>query len=216
MIGKPKLAPEGSGTAERLQKDLEQARQLILLLQAETDGTSRTAAEHDGLKAIDSKMASLAPAAAADGLEDAEGSLRRTKLHLDLYLTYLRRVFHTCYYSGSISDSREELEVRSLKYLRKVPSTLPPVPPAAVEAVVESKSVKAEDASSAKLDAPEADTAAPDAAMEEDEGDIPRRRNDDDEPSAAPAVKTAEQQKADSAVASKLSDRAFEPQAAHF
>jgi hypothetical protein len=43
------------------------------------------------------------------------------KLHLDLYLTYLREAFHTCYYSAAISESPEELQRRSIRYYRKVP-----------------------------------------------------------------------------------------------
>lgn len=213
VVSKPKLAPEGSNTLERLEKDLDQARRLIVLLQAETDGTTRTAAEHDGLKAIDTRLAALAPAPAPDApAEAAEARLRRTKLHLDLYLAYLRRVFHTCYYSGSINDSREELESRSLRYLRKVPAVQPPAP---VVAAAEEAPVDATAAAPPAQDeaAKEPSPAPADAPMDDEDPDAPRRE-DNDEPTAAAAAaaapaKTAEQLKADTVVAVKLSDREF-------
>lgn len=43
----------------------------------------------------------------------------KAKLHLDLYILYLRNAFHTCYYSASVNDSREELDRRSVVYFRK-------------------------------------------------------------------------------------------------
>lgn len=157
-------------------------------------------------------MASLAPAAGAD-VEDSAATLRRTKVQLDLYLTYLRRVFHTCYYSGSINDSREELESRSLKYLRKVPVAPAPVPVEAPATEEPDAAASAEVKTTPEVDeaVPEADDAADaDVPMEDEETDTPRRR-DDDEPASAPKAKSAEQHKADNAVASKLSDRVSRP-----
>lgn len=199
LVDKPKIAPEGSNTLERLTKDLDQARRLIILLQAETDGTSRTAVEQDGLKAIDNRMQAYAP---ADATTDDNAQLKKTKLHLDLYLTYLRKVFHTCYYSGSINDSREELEARCIKYLRKVPSIVT-APPASGEAVVPaSESAPAEGSESVDP----RNGASGEAALDDEDAEVHRR---EDGESATAAVKTAEQIKADSAVTVKLADRTF-------
>lgn len=42
-------------------------------------------------------------------------------MQLDLYLLYLRRAFHTCYYSSSINNSINELERRCIRYFRRTP-----------------------------------------------------------------------------------------------
>lgn len=44
------------------------------------------------------------------------------KYKLDLYILYLRRAFYTCYYSASVNSSVEEVERRSINYLRRLPT----------------------------------------------------------------------------------------------
>ena len=38
---------------------------------------------------------------------------------LDMYLTYLRAAFHTCYYCAVVTDHLEELQRKCLKHARK-------------------------------------------------------------------------------------------------
>ena len=45
-------------------------------------------------------------------------------MSLDMYLTYLRAAFHTCYYCAVVSDHLEELQRKCLKHARKPPSKM--------------------------------------------------------------------------------------------
>lgn len=65
----------------------------------------------------------------------AKSGLRATtwveqlKFKLDLWLSYLRDAFHTCYYSYLLADSREELHQHSIQYFRRRPADAAPSPP---------------------------------------------------------------------------------------
>lgn len=47
------------------------------------------------------------------------GVLWQVVVSLDLYLTYLRAAFHTCYYCAVVTDHLEELQRKCLKHARK-------------------------------------------------------------------------------------------------
>jgi hypothetical protein len=44
---------------------------------------------------------------------------RQVVVSLDMYLTYLRAAFHTCYYCAVVTDHLEELQRKCLKHARK-------------------------------------------------------------------------------------------------
>jgi len=155
-VSRPKYAPQGTSRLERLEKDLEQARKLAQLLEEEEkesvpEGLVRGSEKIDELgreaaKLVESREAGgssieqkkqlvsslpfrrfrLEPSNALLILASVLRSLEQTKFKLDLYILYLRRAFFTCYYSASVNDSVEELERRSIQYLRRVPSVLTP------------------------------------------------------------------------------------------
>lgn len=66
---------------------------------------------------------------------------------LDMYLTYLRAAFHTCYYCAVITDHLEELQRKCLKHARKPLSKmlLEELKVAEVEKAEKERKVKDED-----------------------------------------------------------------------
>lgn len=142
---KLRLAPGISNTPERVVKDLDQARKLVALLEAEladTRGTqaieakaaeyAATAKAKTGVTGTggDTKMEDgpEAGAAAKDegpstaeifGKEEAQTDVETDKRVLDLYLYYLRFVFHSCYYCLGVCDFPEELQRRCAKHVRR-------------------------------------------------------------------------------------------------
>ncbi|KAL9558617.1 hypothetical protein MBANPS3_000826 [Mucor bainieri] len=135
----PRIAPEVTNTTERLQKDLEQAKEVALALESLLGEDTQ-----EGLKAVEMRAqkviaehkpsdeakgttaaAATAATAAAGGSEDGkveeeeeaeeeeeeEESADRWNLKksLDMIIAYLRRVHMYCYYCALECDSAEEL-----------------------------------------------------------------------------------------------------------
>lgn len=129
----PRIAPDITNTTERLQKDLEQAKELALALEAILSDEIQ-----DGLKAVEaraqkviSKHKSNATTTKTDTEKEEEAKKDTTeegdkkesaaanqeeseerwnlKKNLDMIIIYLRRVHMYCYYCGLECDSQEEL-----------------------------------------------------------------------------------------------------------
>jgi hypothetical protein len=143
-VSRPKYAPVGLSRLERLETDLEQARKLAQMLEAEEkesipDGHVRGSEKIDELgreadllvgddASIDQRKQLVSGTAkffdrSRSAADEPSLRLLQTKYKLDLFILYLRRAFYTCYYSASINDSVEELERRSIRYYRRVPVT---------------------------------------------------------------------------------------------
>ncbi|CED84199.1 arsenite-resistant protein asr2 [Phaffia rhodozyma] len=113
-VSRARLAPEGTNNLNRLNKDLTQAKAIAILF--ESQSLKKAGGEEVvGSEAIDQKVEELHGTTDLDG----DAAVAKVKFHLDLYITYLRRAFHTCYYSASVADSAEELQRLSVRYLRK-------------------------------------------------------------------------------------------------
>lgn len=114
----PRIAPDISNTTERLQKDLEQSKELALALEAILGDDIQ-----DGLKAVEARAQKVIAArvrpeeeeskkeGSEDGKVDDEDNVDRWNLKktLDMIIIYLRRVHMYCYYCGLECDSLEEL-----------------------------------------------------------------------------------------------------------
>ncbi|OAD05251.1 C2H2-type zinc finger transcription factor [Mucor lusitanicus CBS 277.49] len=117
----PRIAPDVTNTTERLQKDLEQAKEVALALESLLGEDTQ-----EGLKAVELRAQKVisehkpeeakgATAAAAgeseDGKVEEEESVDRWNLKksLDMTIAYLRRVHMYCYYCALECDSAEEL-----------------------------------------------------------------------------------------------------------
>ncbi|ORX54531.1 hypothetical protein DM01DRAFT_1335666 [Hesseltinella vesiculosa] len=100
-----KSAPDLTQTADRLAKDLDQARALAQVLDNELDITA-------GIQTVLDRSGQQIP----DLTDD-------TKRTLDLIIAYLRRVHMYCYYCGLECDSYEELNRRCpMGHVRKLPA----------------------------------------------------------------------------------------------
>lgn len=117
----PRIAPDITNTTERLQKDLDQAKELALALEAVLGDDIE-----DGLKAVEARAQKVISEhvvkptntegeeanKSEDGkVDEKEESADRWNLkkNLDMIIIYLRRVHMYCYYCGLESDSQEEL-----------------------------------------------------------------------------------------------------------
>lgn len=103
----PRIAPEITNTTERLQKDLEQAKELTTALEAVLGDDLP-----EGLTAVEARAQSICDKHTEDSideLEEKDAERWKLKKNLDLIITYLRHVHMYCYYCGLESDSLEEL-----------------------------------------------------------------------------------------------------------
>lgn len=113
----PRIAPDISNTTERLQKDLDQAKELASALEAilGDDIQGLKFVEARAQKVIDERIKPEEEENKKEGSEDGkvddEDSVDRWNLKksLDLIIIYLRRVHMYCYYCALECDSLEEL-----------------------------------------------------------------------------------------------------------
>ncbi|KAI8327951.1 hypothetical protein BD560DRAFT_417555 [Blakeslea trispora] len=103
----PRVAPDIANTPERLQKDLEQAKELALALEAILSEDTL-----EGLKAVESRAQKVIQ------------SDEPTKKTLDMIIAYLRRVHMYCYYCALECDSLEELSRKCFEPHCRTTSTL--------------------------------------------------------------------------------------------
>lgn len=103
----PRIAPDITNTTERLQKDLEQSKELATAFEAIL-GEDNV----EGLKVVEARVQMLCDKHTTDVNDELEEkNIERWKLkkNLDLIITYLRHVHMYCYYCGVESDSLQEL-----------------------------------------------------------------------------------------------------------
>ncbi|KAI8642566.1 hypothetical protein BD408DRAFT_416434 [Parasitella parasitica] len=109
----PRIAPDITNTTERLQKDLEQAKELALALESILGEDTQ-----EGLRAVEARAQKVInehkPEESKEGESEdgkAEESVDRWNLKksLDITIAYLRRVHMYCYYCALECDSAEEL-----------------------------------------------------------------------------------------------------------
>lgn len=111
----PRIAPDITNTTERLQKDLEQAKELSLALESMLGEDTQ-----EGLKAVEARAQKVISehkseepkeGGSEDGKVEEEETVDRWNLKksLDMIIAYLRRVHMYCYYCALECDSAEEL-----------------------------------------------------------------------------------------------------------
>jgi hypothetical protein len=111
----PRIAPDITNTTERLQKDLEQAKELALALESMLGEDTQ-----EGLKAVEARAQKVISerkpeepkeGGSEDGKVEEEETVDRWNLKklLDMIIAYLRRVHMYCYYCALECDSAEEL-----------------------------------------------------------------------------------------------------------
>jgi hypothetical protein len=120
-------------SAERIRDSLGHVKKIAARLETEADNDTR------GSEAIEKRLSELSSPDGAkeerideDQDEAARSAAEVTKQEqlekktLDLYLQYLRSVFHTCYYCTTVNDFPEELTRKCVKHVRRplnAPST---------------------------------------------------------------------------------------------
>ncbi|CAO0798763.1 unnamed protein product [Mucor circinelloides] len=113
----PRIAPDVTNTTERLQKDLDQAKEVALALESMLGEDTQ-----EGLKAVEARAQKVISehkpeeskeraGGSEDGKVEEEESVDRWNLKksLDMIIAYLRRVHMYCYYCALECDSAEEL-----------------------------------------------------------------------------------------------------------
>lgn len=119
--------PSAMASEDRIRDSLDHVKKIVARMEAEADNDAR------GSQAIEKRLAELNTSVKAElKTEDAEGEetkqadaseIGKKEQHerrsLDLYIQYLRSVFHTCYYCITVSDFEEELTRKCVKHIRR-------------------------------------------------------------------------------------------------
>lgn len=122
---KLKIAPEFAGSTKRLAHDLNQAKEVVALLQKEDlevlwkGETVDDALQTDASAEIEKRLEQIGQAVEGTD-EESDARQSALKKALDLHLDLLREVYHCDYYSSLLCDYPEELIRRSPKHLRRV------------------------------------------------------------------------------------------------
>ena len=113
-----RAAPSLMNAPDRIKSSLEHVRSLVKQFETES-------ADGRGSKAVEAKLVQLRDKSdydAPDGEDDHSRVVRLDVLDrrfLDIYLHYLRTVFHTCYYCVCTTDFAEELTKKCIGHVRK-------------------------------------------------------------------------------------------------
>lgn len=116
--------PSAMASADRIRDSLDHVKKIVADMEVEADNDTR------GSGAITKRLAELASSKAEvktdqDGEEAKQSEIetaqseKRERQALDLYLQYLRQVFHTCYYCTTVNDFPEELTRKCVKHVRR-------------------------------------------------------------------------------------------------
>jgi hypothetical protein len=122
---KLKIAPELASSPKRLAQDLQQAKELVEMLQKEDkdvlwkDGSEDETIQVDAVSKIERRCSEIN--LFIEGTEE-ESDARHLALKktLDLHLDLLRQVYHCDYYSSLLCEFPEELVRRSPKHVRRL------------------------------------------------------------------------------------------------
>lgn len=125
--------PSAMASPDRVRDSLDHVKKIIARMEAEADDDKR------GSEAIEKRVTELNAVKEEAKVEDesevktdeeistqTEKKERQERQTLDLYLQYLRTVFHTCYYCTTVNDFPEELTRKCVKHVRRnlnAPST---------------------------------------------------------------------------------------------
>ena len=117
-----RMAPSVMATPDRIKSSLEQAKVLVALSEADADSDTR------GSQAIEKKNDEHREKSGSNFAEDDEQArlLLEKKFErqaLDLYVQYLRSVFHICFYCVCVSDCKEELVRKCVGHVRRAQTT---------------------------------------------------------------------------------------------
>lgn len=196
IVGRIRIAPPITSTLERLETDAAHARDLARMLEedlldeatpapegeesketAEGESIEKTAEDtvpglrERGSDAVDDVVARLLAQENLDGEDlDEEQRLKKAKITLDQYLSYLRHGLTTCYYCVVPTAFPEELQRKCVAHLR---APLEDAEPPAEEEK-EGEEDRAEDKGESKEDSAEGE--AQDGEAEAREGEARERR----------------------------------------
>lgn len=122
--------PSAMASADRIRDSLDHVKKIAARMEAEADNDTR------GTQAIEKRLEELnavkdePKTEEADEAKQEEAAIAKKEQHerrsLDLYIQYLRSVFHTCYYCTTVNDFEEELVRKCVKHVRRnlnAPST---------------------------------------------------------------------------------------------
>ena len=118
--------PSTMASADRIRDSLNHVKRIVARMEAEADDDKR------GSEAIEKRLADLSaavkeePKTEGDDAEpkqseeiEIEKKEQFERRSLDLYIQYLRSVFHTCYYCITTNDFEEELLRKCVKHVRR-------------------------------------------------------------------------------------------------
>lgn len=117
--------PSTMASADRIRDSLNHVKKIVARIEAEADDDKR------GSEAIEKRLAELNTAVKDETKTEADTETETSeevdnekkeqfeRRSLDLYIQYLRSVFHTCYYCITINDFEEELLRKCVKHVRR-------------------------------------------------------------------------------------------------
>lgn len=110
--------PSAMASPDRIRDSLEHVKKIVARLELENDNDTR------GTAAIEKRLQELSvKGEKTEGVEDETAKIERAekteRQTLDLYLQYLRSVFHTCYYCTTTHDFPEELVRKCVRHVRR-------------------------------------------------------------------------------------------------
>jgi hypothetical protein len=122
-----RVTPNLFATPARIKQSLQQAKQIVSNMESAELPSSDEDPSPRGSQAIEERLSILREKQTSELAEDdTAGPLAQSALEeslerkaLDLYIQYLRSVFHTCFYCVCTSDFEEELTRRCVKHVRK-------------------------------------------------------------------------------------------------
>jgi len=117
--------PSAMASADRIRDSLAHVKKIVARMEAEADNDPR------GSEAVEKRLAELNVSVKDEAkIEDDGGASKAEEIEiekkeqherrsLDLYIQYLRSVFHTCYYCITVNDFEEELVRKCVKHVRR-------------------------------------------------------------------------------------------------
>ena len=132
LHAKSKLGPSELGLPDRVAKDLDHVRLVAQALERELgdvrgseaieqrfDAGREADSSSEGLAALVRFFLLLGLGSSEQEKADGDALRQQNKNTLDLYLSYLRTAFNTCYYCTATHNFPEELERRCPRHLRR-------------------------------------------------------------------------------------------------
>lgn len=118
--------PSAMASEDRIRDSLDHVKKIAARMEAEADNDTR------GSQAIEKRLTQLSESIKTESkIEESEDQAKQAdameiekkeqheRRSLDLYIQYLRSVFHTCYYCTTVNDFEEELTRKCVKHIRR-------------------------------------------------------------------------------------------------